>query len=139
MIISARFIKLSQDAHPSSHVSASLQGRGFQGFVTFLIDTGADCTVLWDIHVRRLRIPATALTPAPTAVVGIGGSTPASILSNVALTFTTDSGVHTLQQDIWVMPHSSSASALPAILGRDVINQFRFTCDLQVNLAELAG
>lgn len=137
MIITARLIQRRNDTHPSPHISVVLQGQSFSGFVTFLIDTGADCTILQDKHVQILGIPPMALHPAPSGLTGVGGNSGASIVQNVDITFTTDTGSHTLNQDIWVMSPSQSAAALPAVLGRDIINQFKFTYDFNSRLAQL--
>lgn len=63
------------------------------------------------------------------------------MLRNVEIAFATSEGDFLLQQNIWVAQHDldqlppdevSRILRLPSVLGRDIINRFRFICDYGV-------
>jgi hypothetical protein len=63
------------------------------------------------------------------------------VLRNVEIAFATNEGDFLLQQDIWVTQHDleqlppeevSRILRLPSVLGGDIINKFRITCDYSV-------
>jgi len=81
------------------------------------------------------------LEPAEIPIVGIGGSVRSFVLRNVEIVFATSEGDLSLQQDIWVTQHDldqlppeevSRILRLPSVVGRDIINKFRITCDYSV-------
>jgi hypothetical protein len=120
----------------------------FHGLVWLVADTGASRTVLLDRDFRRLGIPKSALSPAPGAIVGVGGSVLSCLLVGIEITLAGDTGDVVLVQDIWVAQHDLQRLApeearrilrLPSVMGRDMINQFRFTCDYQGGIVELMG
>lgn len=106
-----------------------------------MADTGAARTTLLDRDIRNLKVPLEALEPAEIAIVGIGGSVRSFVLRNVEIAFATSKGDFLLRQDIWVTQHdleqlppeeASRILRLPSVLGRDIINKFRLTCDYSV-------
>lgn len=140
MTIRGRFIG------DAPYVVANLRLQQIQGFVWLLADTGATRTTLLDRDFRILDIPREALAPAPTPLVGIGGSVRSFVLHDADLTFVSDEGDMVLRQDIWVVQHDldrlpaeevSRVLRLPSVMGRDVINRFRFVCDYQSGTVEL--
>jgi hypothetical protein len=118
----------------------------FEGTVRLLADTGASRTTLLDRDLRLLGLPSDALTPAPLPTVGIGGSVRSFVLHDVEITLASDEGDFVLRQDLWVAQHDldrlppeevARILRLPSVLGRDIINRFRFTCDYQVGQVRL--
>jgi hypothetical protein len=140
VIIRGRFIG------DSPYFAVHLRSIHFQGLVWFLADTGASRTTLLDRDVRLLGISAVALEPALLPVVGIGGSVRSFLARDVEITMASDGGDVVLRQDLWVVQHDlaqlppeevSRILRLPSVLGRDVINRFRFTCDYQPGIVQL--
>ena len=120
--------------------------KGFEGMVRLLADTGASRTTLLDRDVRLLGIPSETLELAPFPAVGIGGSVRSFILSDVEITLASDEGDFVLRQDLWVVQHDldrlppeevSRILRLPSVLGRDLMNRFRFSCDYQAGIVQL--
>lgn len=108
--------------------------------VWLLADTGAARTTLLDRDLRVLSIPLDALEPAPVPIIGIGGTVRSFVLRGVELTLASDEGDLVLRQDLWAVQHDferlppdevARILRLPSILGRDLINRFRFTGDYQ--------
>ena len=132
MIVRGRF------AGDAPYFAAHLRCAYFQGLVWFLADTGASRTTLLDRDARLLSISAAALDPALLPMVGIGGSVRSFVVRDVEITLASDEGDVIQRQDLWVVQHDlerlppeevSRILRLPSVLGRDVINRFRLTCD----------
>ena len=111
-----------------------------------LADTGASRTTLLDRDVRLLGIPAIALEPALLPIVGIGGSVRSFLVRDTEITLASDQGAVVLRQDIWIVQHdlgqlppdeSARILRLPSVVGRDLINRFRFACDYQTGIVQL--
>lgn len=124
---------------PAPYITVNLSSANFVGgFLRMLIDTGASTSALQDADFRRLSIPYALLTPAPWAIVGVGGIVNnASILSGVDIDFSPTTGrIHRVHQDIVVFPPLAPGISLPSILGRDVINQTEFKCELRTSTVQ---
>lgn len=140
MTIRGRFIG------DAPYFAAHLASTHFQGAVWFLADTGASRTTLLDRDAKLLSIPAQALEPAALPLVGIGGSVRSFVVRRIEITFASDEGDVVLQQDIWVAQHDlgqlppdevGRILRLPSVLGRDLINRFRLTCEYQAGTVQL--
>ena len=140
MIIRGRFIG------DAPYFTVHLRSANFQGLVWLLTDTGASRTTLLDRDMRLLGIQPEILEPALLPIVGIGGSVRSFLVRNVEVTLASDEGNVVLQQDLWVVQHDlsqlppeevSRILRLPSVLGRDLINQFRFSCDYHTGIVQL--
>jgi hypothetical protein len=140
MIIQGRFIR------DAPYFVAHLRSTQFHGLIWLLADTGASRTMLLDRDVRSLNVPAEALEPALLALVGIGGSVRSFVLRDVEITLASDEGDFVLRQEVWVAQHdlerlspeeAARILRLPSVMGRDLINRFRFTCDYQAGQVRL--
>ncbi|MDP8237566.1 MAG: hypothetical protein P9X24_00620 [Candidatus Hatepunaea meridiana] len=140
MIIQGRFIG------NAPYLAIYLNSTGFQGLVWLLADTGASRTTLLDRDVRLLDIPVELLKPSSLPIVGIGGSVRSFQLQNVDIKFASNESNVVFRQDIWVVQHDldrlppdevARIIRLPSVLGRDLINQFRFVCDYQAGIVQL--
>jgi hypothetical protein len=129
------------------YVSTHLRTAYFHGLVWLLIDTGASRTTLLDRDVKLMAVPGAALVPSVQPIVGVGGSVRSFQVRDVEITLAADSGDLVLQQDVWVVQHDlqqlppdevSRILRLPSVLGRDMINQFHFSCDYQAGIVELS-
>lgn len=133
MIVRGRFVA------GAAYVTVTLSSSSFTGgFARFLVDTGASRTILQDVDFRRLGIPRTLLTPAPSSVAGVGGTITCSVLPGVDVDFSTSTGGHHVTtQDIWVMPPLSAGLSLPSVLGRDILNLCDFKHDFPRGVVQL--
>ncbi len=112
-----------------------LRSQYFEGFVWFLVDTGASRTTLLNRDVHLLNVPVNQLT-TKKPVSGIGGIVSSFIVSDVKLTLPTQPSDYILSQDIALIQHDTShlnpterthLMRLPSAIGRDVINQFQLS------------
>ena len=140
MIIRGRFIG------DAPYFAVRLRSARFQGLIWFLADTGASRTTLLDRDVRLLGIQPESLEPASLPIVGIGGSVRSFLVRDVEFTFASDEGDVVQRQDLWIVQHDlgqlppeevSRILRLPSVLGRDLINRFRFSCDYQAGIVRL--
>jgi hypothetical protein len=140
LIVRGRFIG------DAPHFAVHLRGPDFEGMVWMLADTGASRTILLDCDVRSLRIPARSLEPSSLAIVGIRGSMRSFSIRAVEVTWASDEGDVTEQLPLAVAQHdldqlppaeASRILRLPSVLGRDLLNRFRFTCDYRSGTVRL--
>ncbi|MDA0270703.1 MAG: hypothetical protein DWG83_00900 [Chloroflexi bacterium] len=100
--------------------------------VAFLVDTGADLTVLHAHDAARL-IPGHAdgtWKPSQLQTVGGIGGTAEYGSTCVQLLFTDEDGHITLaEQPVIVALPGAGITRSPSLLGHDVLNQFRVTVD----------
>lgn len=94
------------------------------GPVSFLVDTGADATVLMPADTRRLGVDFRALRN-PTTSEGIGG--PAHGFNElVLLSFSDRRYIYSYRFRIEISAPASYNYHFPSLLGRDIIQQWRF-------------
>lgn len=140
MSISGRFIG------NAPYFPVLLSSSHFEGFVWLLADTGASRTTLLDRDARLLDIPISELEPGSTPIVGVGGSVRSWVARNAELTLASNQGDFVIHQDVLVAQHDldrlpqvdrSRILKIPSVMGRDVINRFRFTCDSRSGMVDL--
>lgn len=119
----------------------------FQGFVRFLADTGASRTLLSASDAGSLGVQTRQLEPAERAIVGVGGSVRSLLARNARLTLEATETYVPIRLDLIVVQHDWGALPhdeinrilrLPSVLGRDVLNRFRFTSDYGSGIVQLA-
>jgi len=119
-----------------------------RGAVWLLADTGAPRTTLLDTGAKSLHIPPADLEPAPSPMVGIGGVTRCSILRNAEIRLQSDEGDWSVLHDLLITQHDlqtlwpagrSRVLNLPSILGRDIIDRFRFIYEHATGTVLLEG
>ena len=129
-----------------SYFAVHLRSKQFEGILWLMADTGASRTTLLDRDVRFLNISVKTLIPSELPVVGIGGSVRSFHVPEVEMTLASNEGDVTLQQDLWIVQHdlkqlpaeeTSRILRLPSVLGRDIMNQFRFLYDYHTGIVQL--
>ncbi len=121
-------------ARPYVDVELLIDGASGGFDVRFLIDTGADDTILHPRDTQRPDAPPLPFSfddhPERRRVGGIGGSTDLIPVS-ARLFFQTDTGGGRLWQDcrVWVAQPNDTNQRLPSLLGRDLLQFFRLTVD----------
>ena len=105
----------------------------------FMIDTGASATIILDRDVERFGLDWDALAHSDHQLGGIGGSVETRIIPDESLSFTATSGKTVREKlRIYVARHDfktvsrrirRSIMFIPSLLGRDVIEKYRFVYD----------
>lgn len=132
-MIYGRFGGSSDQPYVSSVIV--LPNLGSKGLTSLVFDTGADRTVLMPADGLRLGVDYTKLGPA-SPLDGIGGSVSASFEDAWLMFHDTDQscfyGYHVpaaiVHPPSTAVPQSNLL-ALPSLLGRDIINRWRFAWD----------
>jgi hypothetical protein len=102
--------------------------------IRFLIDTGADDTLLHPSDVEQFAGPVLDAPfdehPERQLIGGVGGGTYIVPVS-ARLFFRDEVGAYHLRQDcrVWVAQPTATNRRLPSLLGRDLLQFFRLTLD----------
>lgn len=98
------------------------------GDISFLVDTGADTSVLVPADALRLSVPYSELD-GDREVGGIGGSAHCYIERAILVFTEPNVALYAYDLQLDVMPVDPSAMDCLSILGRDVLDQWRITYD----------
>lgn len=143
------YARLSADQPPAPRLAAWAFPTGDPTIIRFLIDTGADLTILAPQDARttlgRDRYDAIDFEGSPDRIELIGiGSGGAAVYVTIPLLFVRDDGTTlVLQQRLAVAQELHEASSLdlgqaPSLLGRDFLNHFEVLLSAVHNTVELA-
>jgi hypothetical protein len=109
-----------------------LEGRlvltrlGLAADISFIVDTGADKTVVMPLDGTRLGVDYANLT-RPFVSTGIGGMS-ADYLEPAILAFSeTRTAIHLYQIDVIVSSPSPDIMNIPSLLGRDILDRWQMT------------
>ncbi len=121
-------------ARPYVNAEMLIRGTSTAATIRFLIDTGADDTILHpnDVEQSAEHLLETRFEEHPDRqwVGGIGGGG-YIIPVSARLFFRTDTGTDRLSQDarVWVAQPTDANQRMPSLLGRDLLQFFRLTVD----------
>lgn len=108
-------------------------GQGLSSNLSFLVDTGADRTMLMPADARQMGLDYGRLTRR-TESVGIGG-TSLNFVEQATLVFLEpERFLHVYFIDIRIAAPSPEIMDLPSLLGRDVLDRWRMTYDPEKGL-----
>lgn len=117
------------DTTGSPYVEAylTLPRLGLRGVVSFLIDTGADSGVLMPPDSKKLAVDFRSLRNKTTSR-GIGGIS-RGWNERAFLSFTSGKYVYVYDVILEIAVPTRNNETFPSLLGRDIINQWRFVTD----------
>ena len=113
---------------PYVEARISFPQLGFRGLVSFLVDTGADGTVLMPADTKRLGIDFSSLRN-PTTSEGIGGAA-RGFVERAVLSFSDRRYIYAYLLPIEVSAPTRYNLRFPSLLGRDILKQWRFVMDV---------
>ena len=114
------------DTSKSPYVEGRLRipGLRIESNVSFLVDTGAESTVLLPEDVVRMKLDYSALSESGVQVSGIGGSSPTYVES--AIIMFTEPGVAVYSYEVKLLiVELKNHKGLPSLLGRDILSRWR--------------
>jgi hypothetical protein len=119
MTIVGRYGDASHAPYVDAHIM--IPRFGLRGSVSFLIDTGADTTVLAEVDAKRLGVKHSKLKTQATSY-GIGG--PSDNYLEPAVLFLADGPtLHFYRIEVMIVDPKPHLRTMPSLLGRDVINR----------------
>jgi len=111
---------IDEHYRPYILVYVNVPSRGIAGVKPFLVDTGADHTVLSRPDARDLGIDYSSLSDG-REVTGVGRARTKVLQGEIYLVFRGDSGLHQEQLNIIEI----LLRDVPSLLGRDIIQKFK--------------
>jgi hypothetical protein len=109
--------------------SPYLEGRiffprlGLRGLVSFLVDTGADGSVLMPADSKKLGVNFRSLRN-PTTSQGLGGDAK-GFTERTFLSFSDNRYVYSYLLDVEIAASTRHNQRFPSLLGRDILSQWR--------------
>jgi hypothetical protein len=132
-MLEGRFGNTTGAPYLEAHVS--FPRLGLRGLVSFLVDTGADGTVLMPADSKKLGINFRSLRN-PTTSEGIGGKAD-GFNERVVLTFSDKIHVYAYLLNIELSVPTRHNHRFPSLLGRDILDRWRFVMDQPRNCSLL--
>ena len=108
-------------------------GQGLSSNLSFLVDTGADRTMLMPADARQMGLDYSQLTRR-TESVGIGGASLNFVEQATLVFLEPERFLQVYVIDIRIAAPSLEIMDLPSLLGRDVLDRWRMTYDPQRGL-----
>lgn len=106
----------------------SLPRLGVVGQVSFIVDTGADKTVLMPLDGRRLGVDYRRLDDT-TVTVGIGGYSTNYVEDAILGFVEPDVCINVYNLPIHISTPTVEIESIPSLLGRDVLDRWSITLD----------
>ncbi len=108
---------------PSIKDHIVMRRLGIRSEVIFLVDTGADHTMLSTTDIERLGIDVARLAPGPR-LAGIGGQM-RPFMEPATLAFReVETRIHIYRVNLLVASPRNMPRGLPSVLGRDILNRW---------------
>ena len=124
-MLEGKFGRASGAPYIEAHVS--FPRLRLRGFISFLIDTGADGTVLMPTDSGKLGVDFRLLTN-PTASQGIGGIA-RGYHETAVVSFSGRRYIYSYAIQIEISALLADNSRLPSLLGRDILGRWRLVVD----------
>ena len=104
---------------------------GSKGKVSFLLDTGADRSILMPLDAGKINVNYTKLKDEESLMetsVGIGGSSQ-NYIEKALVAFANDKMIYVYSIVLGIFTPSKKTRGFPSLLGRDIIDQWRVIYD----------
>jgi Retroviral aspartyl protease len=128
-MLHGRFGDTSGAPYLEAHIS--FPRLRLRGFVSFLIDTGADGTILMPADSKKLRMDFSSLRN-PTTSEGIGGISKGYNERGV-ISFSDRRHIYTYVIKMEIAGPTVHNHRFPSLLGRDILKQWRLIIDTAKN------
>jgi hypothetical protein len=124
-MILGRFDRVS--GRPTVDCHLTIRSLNIDGVVPFLVDTGADSTLLMPIDARRLKIPFEKLTNE-RVVYGLGGSAKVFYIPAVLIVSDKETA-YAYRFALEIAEPNEDIDGMPSLIGRDIMKHWNMTLD----------
>ena len=95
--------------------------------ISFLVDTGADSTVLLVDDAARMKLDYGKLKPAGQETVGIGGKARHHIEPAIVTFEEAGRVLHVYEIDLAIVPYQRNLRRVPSLLGRNILDRWQMS------------
>ena len=125
-MLKGRYGNTSGRPYISGHLT--IPALGIDGYISFLIDTGSDCTVLMPADAAALGLDYRSLTVTDDSI-GFGGISRDYLVPAIVIFAEPGKTAHAWQITLRVGAPKAEHAKTPSIVGRDIINDWCITFD----------
>ncbi len=129
-MLQGRFGNTSGAPYLEGHIF--LPRLGLRGLISFLVDTGADGTVIMPADSKKLGVRFNTLRN-PTTSEGIGGAAN-GYNELIGLTFSDSKYIYSYLLNVEFSSPTRHNHRFPSLLGRDILDRWRFVCERSKNI-----
>jgi len=116
---------------PYLEARISIPRLRLHGLISFLVDTGADGTVLMPTDSKKIGVNFRSLRN-PTTSQGVGGLAK-GYTEEVILSFRDPKYIYSYLLNVEIAAPTTRNNRIPSLLGRDILDQWRFVLDAPRN------
>lgn len=120
---------------PYIYAEVDLPDLGIPETIPFLLDTGADTTVLMANDAARMGIDFRNMPPSPKLGSGVGGYI-RIYHADANITFADRENLYVYRAELAIAEPGQHNRGLPSLLGRDILNRWRLRYDAPANALE---
>lgn len=135
MTLTGQFMDAARHPYPSIEGRIAIAGMDVAVRTPFLLDTGAEITLLMPKYTAALGIDTGNLTPTPHLVNSVGGDTRIYQV-RVSITFADRENLYVYRAELAIAEPGRHNRGLPSLLGRDILNRWRLRYDAPANALE---
>ncbi len=106
------------------------------GAISFLVDTGADCSVLMPADAKRLGVDYAKLGRRRVETFGVGGRSSDYAVDAIVTLIYPGIAAYAWDIELRVMAPKRAIAQTPSLLGRDVLNRLRLVYEPAAALLE---
>jgi len=130
-----RFGRTTQRPYVEGRLVVTVGVQVYQADVSFLVDTGADCTMVGPADLARLAVPLGALPPFSISCGGVGGSCGSCVLRG-AIAFADARNLYVYSLPVSIADPAHVPEQMPTLLGRDILHQWGMRYHFGLGLLE---
>lgn len=132
MTLTGQFRDAARHPYPSIEGRIAIASMDAVVRTPFLLDTGAEITLLMPTDAAALGIDTGNMTPTPHLVSSVGGDTRIYQVS-ASIMFADRENLYVYRAELAIAEPGAHNRGLPSLLGRDILNRWRLRYDAPAN------
>ncbi len=135
MTLTGQFRDAPMYPYPSMEGRIAIISLGIAIRVSFLLDTGAEITLLMPKDAQAAGMEIENLTPTRDLVSSVGGDT-RLYRADTSIMFSDEASLYVYRTELAIAEPGEHNRGLPSLLGRDILNRWRLRYDAPANALE---